>query len=147
MFTQLRLNRVFGFAVSTRGATAVEFAVLMPVYLLLLLGMTAYGIYFGASHSVQQISADTARAALAGITAEERKALALDFVDRHASGYLFIDRAKLTIEAADSQQGNGQFNVTVRYDASELPIWNLVDRLAMPSQTILRRSTIRIGGI
>lgn len=73
--------------------------------------------------------------------------LALDFVDRHAGGYLFIDPARLTIEAADSQQGGGQFDVTVRYDASELPIWNLVDRLAMPGQTILRRSTIRIGGI
>ena len=34
---------------------------LAPLFILLLLGMVAYGIYFGASHSVQQIAADAAR--------------------------------------------------------------------------------------
>ncbi|TIT07981.1 MAG: pilus assembly protein, partial [Mesorhizobium sp.] len=33
------------------------------------------------------------------------------------------------------------------YDARELPIWNLLDSLPMPSMTIKRQSTIRVGGI
>ncbi|RVD33089.1 pilus assembly protein, partial [Mesorhizobium sp. M4A.F.Ca.ET.020.02.1.1] len=49
------------------GTTAVEFAMLAPLFILLLLGMVAYGIYFGASHSVQQIAADAARTAIAGL--------------------------------------------------------------------------------
>ena len=129
------------------GVAAVEFAILCPVYLLLVLGMTAYGIYFGASHSVQQISADTARAAVAGVNAADRATLAFGFVERNAGRYLFIDPDRLTVDVADSTEDGSQFNVTVRYDASALPIWNLFSGLAMPAQTILRRSTIRIGGI
>ncbi|TIM19494.1 MAG: pilus assembly protein, partial [Mesorhizobium sp.] len=45
------------------GTSAIEFALLAPIFILLLLGMVAYGIYFGASHSVQQIAADAARTA------------------------------------------------------------------------------------
>lgn len=40
------------------GSTAVEFAILAPVYLLLMPGLNAYGIYLGAAHSVQRLSAE-----------------------------------------------------------------------------------------
>ncbi len=131
-----------------RSATAaVEFAILSPLYIFLVMGMTAYGIYFGASHSVQQLSADAARAAIAGIDASERQTLASDFIQRNANGYLFIDRERLSVAVGDNPSVPGQFNVTISYDASNLPIWSLFDRLAMPHRTILRRSTIRIGGI
>jgi Flp pilus assembly protein TadG len=49
------------FRADTAGTSAVEFAMLAPLFILLLLGMVAYGIYFGASHWVQQIAADAAR--------------------------------------------------------------------------------------
>lgn len=129
------------------GATAVEFAMLAPFYLFLLMGMIGYGIFFGASHSVQQISADAARAAIAGVDAAERQALARAFVANNADGYLFIEPARLTVDVGDSADDASQFDVTISYDASQLPIWSLFDRLAMPNSTILRRSTIRIGGL
>jgi Flp pilus assembly protein TadG len=134
------------FAPERSGSTAVEFALLCPLYLFLILGMTAYGVYFGAAHSVQQISADAARAAVAGVSMDERRALASGFVSRHADGYLFIELAKVSVEL-NSQPDATQFNVVVSYDASDLPIWGLFDRLSMPSKVIQRRSTIRIGGI
>jgi Flp pilus assembly protein TadG len=129
------------------GTVAVEFAILCPFYLLLVMGMTAYGIYFGASHSVQQISSDIARVAIAGIDEQERQSLVRRFLASHAGGYLFIDPEKLTVQAADSNTGDTQFEVTVSYQADELPIWSLLDGLALPGQTIVRHSTIRIGGI
>lgn len=135
------------FRSETSGTAAVEFAMLCPLYLFLFMGMTAYGIYFGASHSVQQLSADAARAAVAGVDAGERSTLASGFIERNARGYLFIDPEKLVVEVGDSPLDAGQFNVTLSYDASDLPIWGLFDRIAMPHRTILRRSTIRIGGI
>lgn len=135
------------FATATSGAAAVEFAILLPVYLFFLLGMIAYGIYFGAAHSVQQLSADAARTAIAGLSAEERQALAQQFIERNADGYLFIDRHKLAVEISDSTVDESQFDVTLSYDATDLPIWGLWERLPMPSRTILRRSTIRMGGI
>jgi len=48
------------FRADAAGTSAVEFAMLAPIFVLLLPGMVAYGIYFGASHSVQQIAADAA---------------------------------------------------------------------------------------
>lgn len=135
------------FSTATSGATAVEFAMLAPLYLLLFLGMTAYGIFFGASHSVQQLAADSARAAIAGLDSTERRQLAEGYIARNASGYLFIVPAKLQVRVGDSPADPNQFDVEVSYDARNLPIWGLFDRLAMPDTTISRRSTIRIGGM
>lgn len=129
------------------GSTAVEFALLCPLYLFLIMGMTAYGIYFGAAHSVQQLSADAARVAVAGLDPVERQHLAAGFIQRHAGGYLFIDPDNVSIDVGDDPTDRTQFDVTVSYDASGLPIWLLYGRLAMPDQTITRSSTIRIGGI
>ena len=51
-----------------RSATsAIEFAILSPLFIFFVMGMVAYGIYFGAAHSVQQIAADAARTAIAGL--------------------------------------------------------------------------------
>jgi Flp pilus assembly protein TadG len=129
-----------------RATAAVEFAIMSPLYLLLILGMTCYGIYFGASHSVQQLSADAARASIAGLNEAERQDLATAFLDRNSRGYLFIDPDKLTVDVGDSSDDANQFVVQVSYDASGLPIWGLFDRLNMPGQTIRRMSTIRVGG-
>lgn len=129
------------------GAAAVEFALLLPLYLLLVLGMTAYGIYLGAAHSVQQLAADAARTAIAGLDTQERRDMAQRFIERNADGYLFIDRRKLVIEVGDSVKDDTQFNVSISYDATDLPIWGLWDGLPMPSRIIQRRSTIRMGGI
>lgn len=146
MSTQDRHSISGKFAAARSGSTAVEFALLAPLYLLLIMGMTAYGIYFGAAHSVQQISADAARAAVAGVSTTERREMAMTFVDQNAAGYLFIDVQNLSV-SLDTQPDEKQFQVVVSYDASKLPIWGLFDGLSMPHQTIQRRSTIRIGGI
>ena len=129
------------------GTSAIEFAILSPLFMLFLLGMLAYGIYFGASHSIQQIAADAARTAIAGLNEAERDKLASDYIRLNAAGYPFIDPDKLTVDARDSSADGNQFVITVSYDASSLPIWSLLRDLPLPKQTILRRSTIRVGGI
>jgi Flp pilus assembly protein TadG len=42
------------FQSATSGVAAVEFALLCPLYIFLVTGMTAYGVYYGAAHSIQQ---------------------------------------------------------------------------------------------
>lgn len=133
------------FLTGTSGASAVEFAIIAPVFLLLFSGMVAYGIYLGTVHSIQQLAADAARTAIAGINTSERQFLAQRFIDRNASGYPLVDGQKLTVNVRDSVDDHEQFMVTIRYDASGLPIWSLYPLL--PSQTIERTSTIRIGGL
>ncbi len=142
-----RLLSLQSLARSTNGSTAVEFAILAPLYLLLLLGITAYGIYFGASHSIQQIAADAARTAIAGIDQAERQSLAAQFVGRNAGTYSFVDADAVRVQVRDNPQDAAQFMVTVTYDAENLPIWGLLPALPLPSQTISRTSTIRIGGL
>ncbi|AZO70834.1 MULTISPECIES: TadE/TadG family type IV pilus assembly protein [unclassified Mesorhizobium] len=135
------------FRADAAGTSAVEFAMLAPIFILLLLGMVAYGIYFGASHSVQQIAADAARTAIAGLNQTERQALVTDFITHDVAGYPFVDPNKLTVDAKDSAVDGSQFVVSVSYDARNLPIWNLFRTLPLPGTTIQRQSTIRVGGI
>lgn len=130
-----------------RGASAVEFALVAPLLLLFLLGMVAYGIYFGASHSVQQIAADAARTAIAGLDPTERSTLAAQFISRNAGDYPFVDPRHMVVDTHGSAQDANQFVVAIHYDARTLPIWNLLERLPLPGMTIARQSTIRIGGI
>ena len=90
------------FRANASGTSAIEFAMLAPLFILLLLGMVAYGIYFGASHSVQQIAADAARTAIAGLNATERKTLVTNFINNDVNGYPFVDATKLTVDASDT---------------------------------------------
>lgn len=129
------------------GAAAVEFALLVPVFLLLVFGALAYGIWFGAAHSVQQLAADAARAAVAGLNAPERAALAQGFVARNGSAYVLIDAARLEVAAAPSALDPDQFSVNIAYDAAHLPIWNLYPPIPLPAKTIAFTSTIRNGGV
>ena len=130
-----------------RGTSAIEFAIVSPILILLLFGMVAYGIYLGASHSVQQIAADAARTAVAGLDESERISLADSYIDRNAAAYPFIDRAKLTLDIKDNPTDASEFVVAIRYDARDLPIWDLLPDLPLPGTTIRHSSTIRIGGM
>ncbi|WDR01996.1 pilus assembly protein [Devosia algicola] len=130
-----------------RAASAVEFAILAPVFMLMLTGMLAYSIYFGAAHSVQQIAADAARTSIAGLNARERDALVGAYINNNAADYLLIERARLTYSIGDKASDPNQYQVNVEYDASALPIWNLYPPLPLPSKTISFSSSIRRGGL
>lgn len=134
-----------GFRHDIRAAAAVEFALIAPVFILMITGISAYAVYFGASHSLQQIAADAARIAVAGTDAAERETMAAGYITRNSGGYPFIDPANLTFDMHDG--ADGAFVVAVDYDARDLPIWALLRDLPLPDTTIRRRSVIRIGGL
>jgi Flp pilus assembly protein TadG len=140
-------RRLRHLAVQQDGAAAVEFALITPAFLLMLAGLLAYGLYFTASHALQQLAADAARVSVAGLSAGERAQLVATYISRNAAGYVLIDPAALTFETADSPRDANQYQVTLRYDATDLPIWNLYLPLPMPQKTIIFTSTIRKGGI
>ena len=131
----------------TRGTAALEFAILTPVFLLMLTGMIAYGLYFGAAHALQQLAADAARTAVAGQDETERNTLVSSFIARNAASYLLIDPARLTYTIGDSRSDPNQYQVRLSYDATNLPIWNLYPPLPLPSPKIVYGATIRRGGI
>lgn len=131
----------------TRGGAAVEFALLAPLYLLMLAGMLAYGLYFGASHSLQQLAADAARISIGGLDHAERDRLVRDYLEKNGDTYMLMEAAHLSYEIGADPRDGTQYRVTIRYDAAELPIWNLYPPLPMPSRFLSQGATIRQGGL
>lgn len=127
------------------GAAAVEFAIVASIFLVLALGILAYGIYFGAAHSVSQLAADSARASIAGLSDSQRADIAKDHATNHAEDFFMLTRSRLKVEAGPQDAGN-QFAVTVSFDASDLPIWFMSGLVPLPSKTIVRSASIKRGG-
>ncbi|MDM9623475.1 TadE/TadG family type IV pilus assembly protein, partial [Rhizobium sp. S96] len=65
---------------NTRGAAAIEFAIVAPLFLLVVLTLIAYGIYLSAAHALQQLTADAARTAVAGLSEQERTQLVNNYI-------------------------------------------------------------------
>ena len=126
------------------GVAAVEFALVAPVFLLLLFGLIAYGIFFGAVHSVQQLAANSARAAMGGFDLSERELLVREQVSATVAADNLLQEPYLTVLVEDEDAAF--VRVTVTYDARQLPIWNLYQGLPLPEQTITRSAVIRTGG-
>lgn len=127
------------------GASAVEFAIVASLFLMVALGILAYGIYLSAAHSVSQLAADSARASIAGLNDTERTKIATDHVAAHAADFILLNKNKVTVEAAPLADIN-QFQVVVRFDASDLPIWFMSGLVPLPSKTIERTASIKRGG-
>jgi Flp pilus assembly protein TadG len=128
------------------GVAAIEFAIVAPVFFLMVFGLLAYAIYFGMVHSVQQLAADAARASVAGITSDERAALARSNVANALPNYPLLDPHKLTIAAAPSGSDPNLFAVDLSYDASTNTIFALEGIVPMPPRVIERQAVVRRGG-
>lgn len=141
-----RLKSSVLFLRNKKATAAVEFAILAPVFLLLLMGIIAFGIYLGAANAVQQLAADATRTALAGIDASERQTLAASYVQKNAAKYSLINPGQIQTSIDNAATDPNQFTVTLSYNAANLPIWSLFTGLPLPGKTIVRASTIRLGG-
>lgn len=129
------------------GSAAVEFALVMPVFVLLMFGMIAYAVFFGAAHSVQELAADSARVAVAGLDDTERKQLVSTYISNNGGGYIFLDPVKLSFTVGTAVNDPNQLAVSVTYDSTNLPIWALLPTYLLPDSVITRRVSIRMGGV
>ena len=91
--------------VCERGAAMVEMALVLPLFLALLMGILVYGQYFLLAHNVQQAANDGARAAIVGLDAADRRAIARRAVDRSLAGLVELTpqtRAVAVSETAEA---------------------------------------------
>ncbi len=132
---------------SRSGAAAVEFAIVAPVFLLILFGMIAFGLYLGTAHSVEELAAGAARVAVAGVNTDERMKLARSYIARNAGQYTLINNDRIKASVSDNAFDKTQFIVRIEYDASQLPIYKLYSGLPILNSIIVRTSTIQIGGV
>jgi Flp pilus assembly protein TadG len=128
---------------SQSGASAVEFAIVGPVFIVLLLGIMSYGGYFWLAHAVQQLANDSARAAVAGLSASERQSLAQSTINSEVQSYAFLNAASASVSVTNQ---TNSMTVSIAYDASSTPFFSLSGMVPMPPSTITRNATIMLAG-
>jgi len=138
----LRLARL-GQAISRheRGSVLVEAAFALPLMIILLLGILLYGGWLMTAHSLQQAANDAARAAVAGMTATERRALVDESVN--ASRPSFPLPGAQTIGVA-ANSNSGYYTVTLTYNLSNAPFFSAAI-FPMPAAQIQRSAVVRIA--
>ncbi len=133
------------FGDNKEGVSAVEFALVAPIFLALVFGIICFSTLMSTYNGVQQLVAEAARAAVAGISDTERDQIARDFVGANASGYPFIDPAKLQVTTT-SNAASATFQVAVSYDMSDSFVYRFGDLLPLPQPVFQRSSVIQRGG-
>ncbi|ACI94328.1 TadE family protein [Afipia carboxidovorans OM5] len=141
-----RFRRFRDFSKARSGASAVEFAIVLPVFLMLVFGIVMFGAYLALVHDVQQLAAEAARTSVAGLNETERRSLAASYVAQNAASYPLIVPAQLSVNAATSSTDPNVFIVTVNYDASHTFIYTLPSFVPAPPPTIVRSAAIPRGG-
>jgi Flp pilus assembly protein TadG len=129
-----------------RATSAVEFAIVFPMFMVVLFGILIYGSYLAVVHGVQQLAAEAARSSIAGLSDTERASLAQSYITSNVSYYVLISPSLLTVNAAASPTNSNVFVVTVSYDDSSSYIYALPNVVPMPSSTIVASAAIPRGG-
>ncbi len=137
-----------------RGASAVEFAIVVPVFLLFLIGIIQYGTIFLVRNQMTQAASDAARVAVTAstMTAAETAAstaLAQDLT-HDGAGLMSADCSNsavsctaLPASSCNAPSGYQCLQVTVTYNYSQDPVI-AIPLLPTPT-TITATSTVLVG--
>jgi Flp pilus assembly protein TadG len=139
-------SRISRFRTNASANSAIEFALIAPVLLLMIFAIIGYGYIFGIYHSIQQIASEAARASVSGISDAEREQIARNFVASHATSYAFIDPAKLRLTTAQSGPPRQTFEIAIVYDMSDTVFQSLAALVALPPPLVERRAVVQRGG-
>lgn len=126
-----------------KGAAAVEFALVGPLLVVMIMGMIVYGGWLWLAQSVQSLASESARAAVGGLDGTERNRIARDFINAEAGRTAGID-PKLVVVAVETDAS--AIRVRVTYDVSHHPIMALSGLVPSPPSKIERSAVVRIGG-
>jgi Flp pilus assembly protein TadG len=93
-----------------RGTVAIEFALVLVVFLSILFGIVAFGFQFAARIALSYAVAEGGRSAVAGLSSAERKSRASTAVTRVLTSFSpLIDPARATISVSSGgQTPNGE---------------------------------------
>lgn len=126
-----------------QGSAAIEFALVGPLMVLMLVGMVVYGGWMWLAQSVQTLATESARAAVGGLNAAERISLAQAFVAAEAEDGAGLARDQLTV-TVDSDEA--AIRVRIAFDASDHPVMMMSGLLPAPPSVIERTAVVRTGG-
>ncbi len=128
-----------------RAIAALEFAIVAPVLLLMLLGMVCFGLYCVYTHELQEISSSAARASVAGLNETERDSLARQFVATAISNSTLFQAEDLTVSTGTSGTPATDYEVTLAYNLKDTPIPMLANFVSLQLGNISHTATIQFG--
>ena len=126
------------------GSMAVEFALVAPLLLAIVMGIIGFGSFLGFAHSLQTAASGSARAALAGLDPAERVAIATRAAQLSIAASPLLRSDAVAIEAGPDVDDPDLFTVTLRYDLN-VTLLKLVPRLVPLPQHLSRAASIRRG--
>ncbi|WP_434286833.1 TadE/TadG family type IV pilus assembly protein [Celeribacter sp. SCSIO 80788] len=115
------------------GATAVEFALVLPVLMSILFGIIAFGQYFAIANSLQQFAAEAVRYSVSEPFMADREARANSFLNSPGERFAFLDGSKIsrTVSTIGPVTENGltvtALQITLTYDLSGTAV-DIADR-------------------
>jgi Flp pilus assembly protein TadG len=129
-------------AADRRGTAIIELALTLPILAVFLFGIVSGGSWLAMSHVVQESANEGARAALAGITAPERAALASSAARTTLARSYGISESDIALRVDDDGR---KLTVNVSYDGSgnallKLPI------MPAATTTIRRQASVVLQG-
>ncbi|MEC3911175.1 TadE/TadG family type IV pilus assembly protein [Sphingobium sp. CR2-8] len=124
------------------GSSLIEAAFALPVLILLLMGMLAYGSWFMTAHSLQQAANDAARASVGGLNGAERRTLVDQSLVAARSAFPVPGAQTIAISAVEN---NGYYTVTLRYNLSNAPLFAAIP-FPLPRGTLERSAVVRMSG-
>ncbi|WP_298812190.1 TadE/TadG family type IV pilus assembly protein [uncultured Sphingomonas sp.] len=114
----------------------IEFALLLPALLSLVMGVLCYGQYIWLAHSVQAAANDAARAIVAGVTPAERLSLAQAAV---ATDMASVPELRANQVSVSIDEANARATVRLRVDARALTLLS-TGMVPLPEPVIERRA-------
>ncbi|MBA5778811.1 pilus assembly protein [Stappia sp. F7233] len=118
----------------------------MPIFLIVLFGIIAFGIYFIAAQSIQHAVNEAARASVAGITPAERDQLARRKLDEVMESLPLVRADAMSVSTSEAGGNPPSFEVDINYDASHLGLPTVAHIIGLDLHMIERRATVQYGG-
>lgn len=130
---------------SQDGMAALEFALLAPALLMLVFAIIVYSLYFSTLMGVRHAAAEGARAAMAGLSLQERTTLATARAQAVIDNYgaLLSSGGPSTITA--TPDGSGLFTVRVSHNLSGTAMMRYAGFIPLPSPVVSATVSITNG--
>ena len=131
------------------GAASLEFALVVPIFLLLLVGVIVYGQYFAIRIAVVHAASEGARASVMGLDETERQSNAKTRVDEVMKGYaplVTVTAGNPNVTAASTADASGVFKVTVAYTIPTVGFVDLSSLVPSPNGLVTYTATASYGG-
>jgi Flp pilus assembly protein TadG len=128
------------------GASAVEFALVSPLFVLLIFGVICYATIESMYIGTQELVSEAARASVAGLSDTERSSIVSTFVTNNIGSYAFLDPRKISVTSATINTSPSTYQVNITYDMSGSFVYQFSNILPLPSPTIKRTAVVLNGG-